>query len=102
MNLTTELSHIKIEFTDKTNIENYVLLVQPIEMPTPSSMDSPNIFVITIDEASAAHFKRKLRASYQYLTETLKVIEFNKHAAVSESTHENMMALLAGKEFTTF
>lgn len=94
--LMKELNYIRIHYIDESVVPTLALAVQPKQLPVPDATSRPNIFVITLDEVSAAHFQRKLPLTYQFMNDEMKFINYDVHAAVAKTSRENILALLTG------
>ena len=94
--LKNDMSHIQAQSLKDDVMNTYTLTIQPKPQPQ-IKVVSPNILIITIAEASAPHFKRKLPKTYKEMTK-MGFMEFKYHAAVSPTGSANMMATLYGKE----
>lgn len=93
--LSAEMTHIQIEQLDESILDKYFLSIVP-QVHKSSPSEKPNIVVIAIEEASAAHFKRKL----QYTHVAMSKIGFQQYdvfASVHPSSSMNFLAMLSGR-----
>ena len=90
-----ELLEIQVSFVDETVKTEFALYVKPKPLPEILSQQ-PTVIMLTLDQASAAHIKRKLPLSYKHMKEVMGMRDFNMYSAISSSSQKNMDALYTG------
>ena len=73
-----------------------------IQPKDPNSFDSaspskPNVFIVTLDEASSGHFQRKLPESWKYLQNEMKSHVYPFYSAIRDGSVDNINNLLTGE-----
>ncbi|XP_012566932.3 uncharacterized protein LOC100215005 isoform X1 [Hydra vulgaris] len=94
--LQSEMNMLEVVFFDESRATFFLLSIQPKDLPLPKLFLQPNIFMITIDEASAAHLQRKLKLSYRFIFEEMKSIFYKGYTPISKQTEQNLFAMLSG------
>ena len=90
------MNHVQVQLLNEKLVSTYVLSIKPKPLPTVASTNNPNIIVISIEEASAPHFKRKLQNTYKAMA-SMGFVEYKLHAAVSPTSSINFMTMLNGE-----
>ncbi|KAK3727503.1 hypothetical protein QZH41_018377, partial [Actinostola sp. cb2023] len=97
--INSDLWRVTTILKDNTQLKTYHLSVveNPEVLLRKSSEDAPlDVYIITFDGTSEAHFRRMLPKSYAFLKDDLKSYMFKGYATVGDATLPNVNALLSG------
>ena len=98
-----ENEHNILEFTmtDQITEKRFFSSIQPKDLGKISSTSpmQPNIFVITLDEASSGHIQRKLSKSWKYLQNEMSSQAYPFYSAVNDQSVDNINSMLSGNYF---
>lgn len=101
--VTGELNMIEISTINQKTYNTFISSVhkKPLKHIDSKKKESPNVFIITLDHVSAAHFMRKLPKSNAYLFDKMKADKYESYASVTEATRENVYVMLNGNSCST-
>lgn len=86
---------------DKKKQNGFFSSIQPKDLAKLSATSPlhPNIFVVTLDEASSGHIQRKLPKSWEYLQNQMSSQAFPFYSAINDQSVDNINSLLSGNYF---
>lgn len=84
--------------TDQTKQNGFFSSIRPKDLAKLSvtSPSQPNVFVITLDEASSGHIQRKLPNSWKYLKNEMSSKAYPFYSAVNDQSVDNINSILSG------
>ena len=96
--IENEHSILEFTMTDQKKQNGFFSSIRPKDLGKISltSPMQPNIFVITLDEASSGHIQRKLSKSWKYLQNEMSSQAYPFYSAVNDQSVDNINSMLSG------
>ena len=97
--IENEHNLMEYKMADRKTYSGFFSSIQPKDLNNfdLASPSQPNIFVITLDEASSGHIQRKLPKSWEYLLNEMKSQVYPFYAAILDQSVENINSMLTGE-----